>query len=56
MKIMQERHDHGARSTSMWTSGLRLILPKDCAVGSPWRSAAQAWADSWTDRLKSSTT
>jgi hypothetical protein len=42
--------------TSMWTSGLRLIRPRDCAVGSPCFSAVQAWADSWTERLKSRTT
>jgi len=42
--------------TSMWTRGLRLIRPSVWAVGSPCRNAVQAWADSWTDRLKSSTT
>ena len=35
-------------SRSMWTSGLRLILPRCRAVGSPRRLAIQAWADSWT--------
>ena len=41
---------------SMWTRGLRLMRPRDWAVGSPSFSAVQAWADSWTDRLNSSTT
>ncbi len=42
--------------TSMWTSGLSEIRPRRCAVESPCRRAVQAWADSCTERLKSSTT
>ena len=41
---------------SMCTIGLRLTRPSRSAVSSPSLWAIQAWADSWTDRLNSSTT
>ena len=33
---------------SMWGSGFTVTRPSERAVGSPRRSAAQPWADSWS--------
>jgi hypothetical protein len=41
---------------SMWATGLRVIRPSWSAVSSPSLWAIHAWADSWTERLKRSTT
>src|SRR6266540_2005898 len=37
-------------------AGFRVTRPRPRAVSSPMREAIHAWADSWKDRLKRSTT